>query len=347
MANGTFTDAALLNLQRDINTVLGDDNSVTRHDLGYKPNTGLALLNNQTNIIQEVKESGKDYTVDIIWLQEDGTAAVTNPDITVCEPTGEQLGAYKESKTILSTDGAEVTLEHDFGIMKGLYASDEEARKIIILKGMKILSKKFNDDCYSFLGANIGTSQYAPETFTPSANNGSGIQIGASDFTGDIIIPELANSAMVNRLGNYFLIGGAFWAAKYDYAVTKGADDNGRGSSSFFNRERWNFDVEKFAADAKRPLYQVSPKAYMSIIKNRHAPGVRALPDDKSAYMLPNPYLPGTFVDVLEQRTCSATDASEVRIAWTFRVNYKNFLNPKSVITGEATNTGIIKFRLT
>ena len=74
MANGDFSDIDLVSIQMSINDVLGNPNSVTRHNLNYNPAIAKAMLENHRNTISKLEDKNKEFTVQVVWLQEsDGT----------------------------------------------------------------------------------------------------------------------------------------------------------------------------------------------------------------------------------------------------------------------------------
>lgn len=354
MANGTFTDISLVTIQQSINDVLGNPNSVSRHNLLYTPVIGKAMMENRRNTIAALEDKGKEFSVDVVWVAEDGTETAGSPDVTDCSPDGEELGGYKQNYTMALTDGAEMTLKINTADYRNKFVSADEARAVALLQIDKRIAEKFNKYCYDFLVANIGTSVYSPETLGSVTNNSSGIEVPYANYTGDKLIPEMVVANEVNKLGGSFFIGGPLFHIEWQNATKNSANAEGKGTAARWADLSWYFDNQKMAGVSGSPVFQVSPLSYMIAMKNRHEAAPREIKGSDQfniVYSFESNFIPGMMIDIQESHACSGSDYLHPVITLTGRVYYKGYLNPKGIqgaISGvqpaETANSGIVKW---
>ena len=338
---GVFSESALVDIQVKIDQIWAD--AIQKQD--YVANTDVvnALLANQTATISELKNSRKDPTVDIGW-------------INACEIVDEACEICTIDGTELSTNVVEKTLgtcrQSPFMVEEGIFRSNMFDAEEVIAKGFLMAMKELDEfwaaTAVAFLNAALGVNAVTVGKGTVS---GTGTYILPA-FWDAGLMSYFARVGISNQFVNPFLVSGAnlyesVWNAAYERAQAGDESKVLKYGSMPIYFDLFNIDAVN---DPDLYTYMIHRGAVAFVAKNYYPAndvvegGVPRINKymDEWRWSMPSKNIPGLRYDVHYKDTCNAQGSYDAMTYQFKLVTYGDyFLNPTGC---DDTRTGVLGF---
>lgn len=337
--NGYFDETLLLKRVARANA-LGQDGRLIADTIPFME-TIKAVTENSTMQFGELRDSGKDKTVQVIYTHHCGIVADNYGSDDYCAFNGTQGSTNSKDMVMPAPIFAEFAVNSNIGRTNEIdtvelyMTSAKMAEKAIVEKLAKIIIAKIE--------ASAGTNQYT---------GGKGTVAGAvttipSAYWNSSLVPDLMHTAIINKFASpYFLDSGILWNQIY-MSQLNANNANGSGDATAFKTLKYYADL-KLINEVNTPdkvMYMIDANT-IGVTSKTQLPNINEgnmfqVASDEWRWSQPMMLLPGFTLDVHYKIACDTATDQKVE-KYKFILRYGVFTVPTGC---ETAVTGIIKMK--
>jgi len=332
MPEGNFSCADLVVVKNKMEQMWAD--SVVQKQYTPQANSALAVLTEQTAQFVELKDSMKDNTVRVEWI--DHCAGGVTDCTDECTITGSEAEATCEDYTI------SICKETEFVVKDLTFRTSSFSREEVLARGWMNSLKRLDEEIARTVVAKID-SFVGVNPYTTGLGNvvGTDTFVSASFWTAEIMA-YLAQVSVLNKSQDVYILDGdnlfqQTWMAGYNQA-----NANQGSQAPMLNSIRKYFDlfnVESVVGAKKTFLIDKSAVALVSKVRYPSTPEQILNGANVIRWSTPSQYLPNISYDVIYKTECSGSDIFH---KYKFIARFDVFQNPTS--SCDTTNTGVLSF---